>query len=1156
MDELAFSRREFLKIAGVAPIISLLPFAPRAGAVAPPSRVAEVVHAKKIPTVCTFCAVGCGIIATVANGRVIDTEGDPYNPLNRGGLCPKGRASLQLINSPRRLTTPLMRTNPNKGIEEDPGWVPIDWDSALNTIADWCASAVDDEVDRLKGLGVLKTQASLSDEKYYFDGHEFPIGCIGSAVYNNEEAYLNRKLWTIMGSHNIDHCARKCHASTVVALGGSFGFGAMTNHFLDMPYPKVIIHEGGNPASAHPAAYRWIRKAKDNGAKIIVLDPRFSRSATQADIYGRIRVGTDTAFFLGVTKYAVDNDRHDEAFLKENTNAPCLLRVDTYPYQLFTVDSTSATDYTGEENLWEGVKTYAVRTTGGEIKPWVEVLPGERVLDWEGTGPGGEQLKTVFKVLKEVFDNYTAQEVSRITGLSVSKFNEIADTFTSLKPGTVTYAMGLTQHTNGAQLLRALCIMQLVLGNMGKPGGGINAIRGQNNVQGATDMLVLCHLLPGYIPMPKSDAEVREYQAWKDAGMAGDLSRTMTPRVSFAWKGVTYTAGTGYDNIWYMSTMTTRKFGGWRRYERAWGIFVGTWPTDDPENGAVISDIPYNVGHFMIDQHRAFGRGKIKVHFEVGDNPVVTEGGAASTYEEFVEAPGKLVVADIWPTETAHLADIVLPMASVYESNGSVSNSPRWVQYRWKASDAPGDSKSDLWFFINLYRVLRQRGALKLPSELFMENHPTESFPTDDLGRKCLEYIPGDEIWGIASDELGKAGRPCSDLNWEWFAKSEQDNMIASDQVYAEMNDAVGLYSGQYRHGHTGYKFAVHAHRSGAGEILAKRRVTTLRNGIDNDWTMYKNWAWCWPKNMRVLYNKDDPGEKDDFTPVTFKTDNNKPWGEPLNYPASRVTSFPFWRRGNTFFWGKDRTGLARIWSQNLAVPGKDLTSTYDAWTGDKPTTPGATFRGGKLKGPGGKPVIGIPEHFEPMESPDSDLASDYPCYGWLYTNRGSEYEGNDKLWEWGLVGTPEEGYDVIWGSFRLTEHHHTFTRNMTFLNEAQPELFIEISPDHATEVGVVSGDYVKVESKRGWVICKVRVTDRVGKLSINGTYYYEIMTPFHFGFKGIAKGSIANFVSIGAVDPHAKIPETKACLCKVVIATAEEISKVEEQGFYQGGVE
>jgi formate dehydrogenase major subunit len=207
--------------------------------------------------------VGCGIIATVANGKVIDTEGDPYNPLNEGTLCPKGRGSMELINSPRRLTSPMIRTNPRKGFEEDPGWRKITWGDALNTIGDWTKSAVDAEMLRLQGMGVMQKKASKANEIYRFDGHEFPIGCIGSAVYNNEEAYLNRKLWTILGSNNVDHCARKCHASTVAALANTFGFGAMTNHFLDMQHAKVIIHQGGNPASAHPVAYRWLRKAKD-----------------------------------------------------------------------------------------------------------------------------------------------------------------------------------------------------------------------------------------------------------------------------------------------------------------------------------------------------------------------------------------------------------------------------------------------------------------------------------------------------------------------------------------------------------------------------------------------------------------------------------------------------------------------------------------------------------------------------------------------------------------------------------------------------------------------------------------------------------------------------------------------------------------------------
>jgi formate dehydrogenase major subunit len=313
---------------------------------------------------------------------------------------------------------------------------------------------------------------------------------------------------------------------------------------------------------------------------------------------------------------------------------------------------------------------------------------------------------------------------------------------------------------------------------------------------------------------------------------------------------------------------------------------------------------------------------------------------------------------------------------------------------------------------------------------------------------------------------------------------------------------------------------------------------------------MMKNWAWCWPKNQRILYNKDDSGENDTMNPVTFKTVDNKPWGTPSGV---RSNGWPYWRQGSTYWWGKERTGMARIWAQGIAGAGKDITAAYNGWIGNKPDIPGDNFTGRKLMGPGGKPVIGIPEHFEPMEYPNTELAKDYPCYGWLYTNRGSEYEGNDKLWDWDRVGSPEEGYNVVWGSFRLTEHFHTFTRNMTLLNETQPEYFIEINPGHAAELGVTSGDYVKVESKRGWVICKIMETNRVGKLKINNEYYWEIMTPFHFGPKGLAKGSIANFVSIGAVDPHAKIPETKACMCKISKASDADIAAIQEKGYHQG---
>ncbi|MCD6511153.1 MAG: molybdopterin-dependent oxidoreductase [Thaumarchaeota archaeon] len=1144
------TRRDFLKLAATVPLVSYLTTLGRATAIE--KEAAPEAYVKEVKTICTFCAVGCGIIAKVRGDGKVVFEGDPDHPINRGSLCPKGLAGAQLLNNPRRLRAPLMRTNPNKGIEEDPGWVEISWSEAFERIADWMKEAVDGEIERLKSMRVkiasdeeptyhLRPSASRKEEKYFFDGHEFPIGCIGSAVYNNEEAYLNRKLWTILGSNNVEHCARKCHASTVGALAPSFGFGAMTNHFIDMRYSKCIIHEGGSPATAHPIAYKWIEEAKERGAKVIVVDPRYNRTASQADIYARIRPGTDAAFFLGITKYAIDHGYHDVSFLKANTNAPCLLRVDKYPYELYMVKSESDVDWTGEENLWKGVNTYAVCTSEG-IKPWVEVDPKDRVLEPDGriTSPEGYELKTVYQVLKEVLENYTPEEVSKITGVPVEKFLEVAETFCTNKPGTVTYAMGLTQHTNGVQLLRSLCVMQLVLGNMGRPGGGINAIRGQNNVQGATDMLVLCHLFPGYIPIPKSEMEIREHQFWKNLGRPSDLSRyavayidTKIPKDYELWngsklkKGDVVRKGERVPNPWYMNTLTTRKFSGWHRYEKAWGIFVGTFPINDPLDGAVISDLPFKPGHFIIDQDRAFGKGKIKVYFEIGDNGVVTDGGAASVYKEFTKAPGRLIVADIWMTETAHLADLVLPMACAYEKDGSVTNSPRWVQWRSKVVDPPGVAKSDLWLFVNLYKSMRQKGVLKLPSERFIEDHKDLIDPV--TGRKLgeqgyLECLP-DEIWGP---------RPCPDRNWGWYDER------APEQVYAEMDDAVGLYDGQYAH--PGYKYAIEAYRNGEGYILAKRRLNVLRSGIDFEWTMYKNWGWCWPKNVRVLYNKDDCGENDEMKPVTFKTDNGKPYGKPLPYPACRVDSFPYWRKGNTFFWGKDRSGLAHLWDQGLA--NKTASSVKVA------ESAGLNVKGRKLKGPNGYPVGGIPEHGEPMESPDAELMADYPCQGYLYIG-ANDYEGNDKLLAWERVGSPDE-YPCILTTFRLTEHFHTFTRNLPWLNELQPELFVEMNPGLANEIGVKTGDIVAIESKRGRILAKAYVTERIGFYKDSkGIKHWFVAMPFHWGYKGISIGSITNFLTIGAVDPFVKIPETKVALVRVEKAKPDEVEEFLKNGFY-----
>jgi formate dehydrogenase major subunit len=288
-----------------------------------------------------------------------------------------------------------------KGRDQDPGWQQITWSEAYSIIASKIKDALSD----------LPYKHGTD---YYYNGKDNPISWLGSSYWNNEECYLGRKLISLLGSNNVEHQARKCHASTVAALGSTFGFGAMTNHIIDAKNSKCFLIMS-NPAESHSMEFKWVTEAIDNGAKVIVLDPRFTRSAAKADIYARYRSGSEAAIFLGLIRYVLYEkpERIDETFLETRTNASV------------KVDGTSVTD-------------------------WL-------------TNPA-----SVFSKLKALVDPYTPAEVERLSGIPQAQFIEIADTFSSLKPGNIYYSMGTTQHSNATQAIRAHAILQLVLGNKGR----------------------------------------------------------------------------------------------------------------------------------------------------------------------------------------------------------------------------------------------------------------------------------------------------------------------------------------------------------------------------------------------------------------------------------------------------------------------------------------------------------------------------------------------------------------------------------------------------------------------------------------------------------------------------------------------------------------
>ncbi|UCG45416.1 MAG: molybdopterin-dependent oxidoreductase, partial [Candidatus Bathyarchaeota archaeon] len=869
---------------------------------------------QRTPSICPYCAGGCGLMVTTLGGELVEIEGDPIHPINRGALCSKAAATFQLVTSDQRVLYPMKRTNPQKGENEDPRWEQITWDEAYQIIADKVKDALGDYPYKHNG-------------DYYYNGKDNPISWLGSSYWNNEECYLGRKLISLLGSNNVEHQARKCHASTVAALANTFGFGAMTNHIIDAKNSRCFLIVS-NPAESHTMEFKWVTDAMEKGAKVIVLDPRFNRSGAKAHIYARYRSGAEASIFLGLIRYVLHEhpERIDETFLEERTNAP------------YAIDGT------------------------GPLSDWMT------------------NQDSIFSKLKALVDDYTPEEVERISGIPADDFEEIAETFTSAKPGNIYYAMGTTQHTNATQTIRAEAILQLVLGNMGKPGGGVNALRGISNVQGSTDMNLLSHLIMGYRAPPKTVDEVRRYQKWKNSeaqtrgGYPGGQSYT-APDVA-----------TGqYDS---------RHFPTWNALEYHWGLYVGTWPGVDPDNEPVICDLPMSLGNPIVQLFRAISDGTIKVLICNGENPAVSVANVDLVREALSSDDLFLVVNELFETETAAYADILLPGTAQVERDGSLTNTGRWIQWRWKSVDPPGECKPELTYLTELYENIRatlKSAGIKLPSEMYEDEHPGVDI-RKAIGTEIIQNDP-EASWP------SRFGTSAEAIYKESGAKTIQVGGVTLPQSAANV-----IYKNMWDP----------ELRPELDGILAKRRDPNPVDLEDATYGYYKNWAYSWMINQRILYQKGESKHGVDYFFTWFAISPDK-W---LGYDKAAIFSKPLYKP-------------------------------------EKPST---------------NPLHhGMPLHNEPLESPDSSLASEYPS---MWDDRFHV-----------VVGDPSE-YPHVLTTFRLAEHMQAgaMTRNLPWLVETHPSMFVEMSPELAQEIGVSKGDEVLVRSARKpeGIKVKAMVTDRI----------------------------------------------------------------------------
>ncbi|MDH5358616.1 MAG: molybdopterin-dependent oxidoreductase, partial [Gammaproteobacteria bacterium] len=391
------NRRAFLKGSGIAAggaaFMSLLPPAmiQKAEAADGKRHSYDEGDIKKVRSVCSHCSVGCGVVAEVQNGVWIGQEPSFDHPFNLGSHCAKGASLREHGHGDKRLKYPMKKVAGK--------WQRVSWEQAIDEIGDQ----------------MLAIREKSGPDSVYW---------LGSAKHNNEQAYLFRKFTALWGSNNVDHQARICHSTTVAGVANTWGYGAMTNSFNDIHNSKAIFIIGANPAEAHPVSMQHIFRAKEKGAPVIVVDPRFTRTAAHADQFISIRSGTDVPLIWGMLWHIFKNGWEDKEFINQ--------------------------------------RVYGLDEIRKEVAKW------------------------------------TPEEVERVSGAKEADVLKAAQTMAEHRPGTFIWCMGGTQHTVGNNNTRAYCVFQLVLGNMGVEGGGANIFRGHDNVQGATDLGVLSHTLPGY----------------------------------------------------------------------------------------------------------------------------------------------------------------------------------------------------------------------------------------------------------------------------------------------------------------------------------------------------------------------------------------------------------------------------------------------------------------------------------------------------------------------------------------------------------------------------------------------------------------------------------------------------------------------------------
>jgi formate dehydrogenase-N alpha subunit len=890
----------------------------------------------------------------------------------------------------------------------------------------------------------------------------------------------------------------------------------MTNGWVDIKNTDMMLIMGGNPAENHPCGFKWVVEAKRvRNAKIIVVDPRFQRTASQADHFCQIRAGSDIAFLGGLINYAIQNNRYAKDYIINYTNAPLIVKKG---FKLPEGDGFfSGFDEAGAKydvsswNYEEGgnvTGTAAAAIAAGDGPATAETAAkaapanpaakaagpnGAAGQGYQAQGPVGakgttgapaapslppntaydlslEHPRCVFQLMKRHFSRYTLDAVSGITGIDQKKLETAYKMYTSIrengdmkKVGTIIYSVGWTQHTFGSQIIRTAAMTQLLLGNVGRAGGGVNALRGHSNIQGATDLAGVFDILPGYLKVPTpADTDFNSY-----------ITRiTPKPAKPKEWDSFNYWSNTSKFAVSFMKAM----YGDAAKKENDWAFHY--LPKIDRK-------------YSWVEQWDAMYQGKVKGLICFGMNGVAIGPNSQKNIDALKKAEW-LVVCDIYPEETSDFwqspgtsADEMkkinttvyrLPGAGFAEKDGTFVNSARWLQWKWAALPTPGDAKVDQEILARIYmavRALYQKDGGKFPDALLSAtwgyanpNNPSLTEVAKEINGKALADLHDDK----QTPTDWKAGQQLPGFAW-----------LRDDGTTSCGN---WLYCGSW---------------PDAGSNT-QRRDPADPSGLG----IHPGWGWSWPMNRRVMYNR----ASCDL--------NGKPWD-----PSRKQV---WWNEGTGKWAGND-------------VPDFKADSNPKDHMGPFIMNPEGLARffvplAAMADGP-------FPEHYEPVES---------PLVNPLHPNQSNSPVVKRYKTEMDKYGKPDK-YPYPCTTYRLTEHYHYWTKNNPMNMQLQPEPFVEISEELAAKLGIKGGDRLKVSTARsnekegsGVYYAKAMVTKRIKPLKLTGKdeLVYPVGIPIHWAYRGLRDGRPedrrggVNQLSPTAIDPNAYTPEFKGFLVNI----------------------